>query len=252
MANNKIFTFAENSNHILTDEEYEADAQRKTGNQPGIARGKLVNKALKQACLMAAALAQFGTEQTDQEIHDLMTVNDIKDIITEAVKQIFPNETKIGEIQLKAFSASELPLGWYHANGDKYSTASAVGMALLELSASFKTNWNIVESEGMINLPNMYHTDGRAYFPRAGAIPGVVQDDAIRNITGTFNAMVYGNGQTGSGAILRTGFGTSNQINSGSIHGQAAYTLNISNSVPTAEENRPLNISFLPAIYLGV
>ena len=158
----------------------------------------------------------------------------------------------VGMMQLMPFRATELPFGWYHANGELFSVDSMIGQALRALPEGYKEDWRIIEQNGEINLPNMYHEDGRGYFERAGNMPGVVQEDAIRNIKGTFAAMVYGNGQTGSGVILRTGFGTNNQINGGSIHGQAIYTFNASNTVPTSDENRPLNIFFVPAIYLGV
>lgn len=58
---NKILPFATNieSNDILTDEEYETDATRTGGNIIGIAKRRPNNKALKQATLLASALAQL-------------------------------------------------------------------------------------------------------------------------------------------------------------------------------------------------
>lgn len=58
---NKILPFAINieSNDILTDEEYETDATRTGGNIIGIAKRRPNNKALKQATLLASALAQL-------------------------------------------------------------------------------------------------------------------------------------------------------------------------------------------------
>ncbi len=59
MATNEILTFASTNTgtNLLTQAEYAADAQRTIGHQPGIARAKLENKALRQASLMAAGLA---------------------------------------------------------------------------------------------------------------------------------------------------------------------------------------------------
>lgn len=58
---NKILPFATNieSNDILTDEEYVTDATRTGGNIIGIAKRRPNNKALKQATLLASALAQL-------------------------------------------------------------------------------------------------------------------------------------------------------------------------------------------------
>lgn len=58
---NKILPFATNieSNDILTDEEYETDVTRTGGNIIGIAKRRPNNKALKQATLLASALAQL-------------------------------------------------------------------------------------------------------------------------------------------------------------------------------------------------
>ena len=58
---NKILPFATNieSNDILTDEEYATDATRTGGNIIGIAKRRPNNKALKQATLLASALAQL-------------------------------------------------------------------------------------------------------------------------------------------------------------------------------------------------
>jgi hypothetical protein len=49
MATNEILRFAETDTgtNLLTQSEYAADSQRPIGNQPGVARSKLVNKALR-------------------------------------------------------------------------------------------------------------------------------------------------------------------------------------------------------------
>lgn len=44
---------------LLAQEDYAADAQRRIGHQPGIARQELANKQARQAAHMAAGLAQF-------------------------------------------------------------------------------------------------------------------------------------------------------------------------------------------------
>lgn len=75
MALNKILHFAgdvDNAN-VLTQAEYEVDPQRTLGNQPGVARSKLVNKAMRQASVMAAGVAQFLADNQGYDIDDELT-----------------------------------------------------------------------------------------------------------------------------------------------------------------------------------
>lgn len=59
MATNDILTFAGSSTNILTQAEYAADAQRDSGNVPGVARSKLVNKAARQSAFVSSMIGQF-------------------------------------------------------------------------------------------------------------------------------------------------------------------------------------------------
>lgn len=59
MATNDILTFAGTSTNILTQAEYAADAQRSSGNVPGVARSKLVNKAARQSAFISSMIGQF-------------------------------------------------------------------------------------------------------------------------------------------------------------------------------------------------
>lgn len=72
MATNEILQFAETDTgtNLLTQAEYLADAQRPIGNQPGVARSKLVNKALRQSSLIAAAVAQFIADNQTNNVVD--------------------------------------------------------------------------------------------------------------------------------------------------------------------------------------
>ncbi|WP_434524425.1 hypothetical protein [Photorhabdus asymbiotica] len=73
--------------------------------------------------------------------------------------------------------------GEYIANGDVYEIDSNIGRALNNLSHAYKTAWGINLRDGKINLPNLF-VNGYGVFMRAGLNPGVIQGDAIRNITG--------------------------------------------------------------------
>jgi hypothetical protein len=61
MGTNTILRFGstDTTTNLLTEAEYSADAQRLIGNQPGIARAKLVNKALRNLSALCAGIAQF-------------------------------------------------------------------------------------------------------------------------------------------------------------------------------------------------
>lgn len=90
MANNEILPFAgtDTGTNLLTQAEYLADAQRPIGNQPGVARSKLVNKALRQSSLIAAAVAQFIADNQANNVVDTATPADIADWIEAAVRSI--------------------------------------------------------------------------------------------------------------------------------------------------------------------
>ncbi len=168
----------------------------------------------------------------------------------------------LGEIRLLPFRIDELPEGWYFCNGDRYPLSSPAGIALANLSATFKLDWGITADAETINVPSLFSgADG--YFLRpannAGRMPGSVQQDAIRNITGTvlsrggstvgFISAHESTGGKVTGAFVR-GPNTAGIVNMSAV---AGYELGFdaSAAVPTAEENRPVNIAMTPAIYLG-
>ncbi len=69
MATNNFIVFDETNTNILSDAEYLADGQRKDGVYQGVARSKLVNKALRNTSTMTAAIGQLiadsGTNATE-------------------------------------------------------------------------------------------------------------------------------------------------------------------------------------------
>lgn len=107
MATNEILQFASTNTgtNLLTQAEYTADAQRTTGNQPGIARSKLVNKALRQASLVAAGLAEFIADYQANNVTDSLTPQNIADYLLAAIQANIPtvpdaSTTVKGKIQL--------------------------------------------------------------------------------------------------------------------------------------------------------
>lgn len=107
MATNEILPFASTNTgtNLLTQAEYAADAQRTTGNQPGIARSKLVNKSLRQASLLAAGLAEFIADYQANNVTDSLTPQNIADYLLAAIQANIPvvpdaSTTVKGKVQL--------------------------------------------------------------------------------------------------------------------------------------------------------
>lgn len=100
MADNKILVFGENAaaEDYLTDAEYSTNEIRDTGNVVGLARRKPNNKALKQATLMASALAQILADSDGEwagtEINDALPNTAIKGIFKNYLEQKINDYTK--------------------------------------------------------------------------------------------------------------------------------------------------------------
>lgn len=75
---NEILLFANDATNILDNAQYLADPQREAGNQPGIARSPLVNKAMRQSSLMAVAVAEIIARVSNKNVVDAGT--DAEDI----------------------------------------------------------------------------------------------------------------------------------------------------------------------------
>lgn len=90
MATNEILRFAETDTgtNLLTQAEYLADSQRPIGNQPGVARSKLVNKALRQSSLIAAGIAEFLADNQSNNITDSLTPQNIADYMAAVVRSL--------------------------------------------------------------------------------------------------------------------------------------------------------------------
>lgn len=89
MATSNILIFCpdgtEQAGDIISDAAYLGDAHRLRGNQPGIARRELVNKALKQSSVMAAALGQFIATKAGVNVTDGTPLNTLSAAIVTAV-----------------------------------------------------------------------------------------------------------------------------------------------------------------------
>jgi hypothetical protein len=70
MATNELLQFATANTNILTQAEYAADTQRTSGNVPGVARSKLVNKSARLAAFVTAMIGQFIADKGGIDVLD--------------------------------------------------------------------------------------------------------------------------------------------------------------------------------------
>jgi len=110
MATNEILEFGENATggDILSQAAYDADADRLIGNQVGVARQELVNKAMKQASVIAAAVGQFMADNQSNDIVDTDTPADIAGYLELAIRA-FGIPTVAGGGTADAITATFVP-----------------------------------------------------------------------------------------------------------------------------------------------
>lgn len=79
MATNDFLPFCatDSGSNLLSQAAYITDSQRPIGNQPGIARSVLVNKALRQATYIVGAVAQFISNITGDDVLDDATQSEV-------------------------------------------------------------------------------------------------------------------------------------------------------------------------------
>jgi len=169
----------------------------------------------------------------------------------------------IGDHRLFPFRASELPPGWYVRNGDNYPLGSPQGVVLNSLSDNYKRDYQItiktISGQKYINVPTAFASDGRGLFERpvdgTTRQVGTVQNDAIRDIWGHFDTgVVPHHDEYTKGAFFGTTAinPTNTAFQSSTSWQTCGFDFYASRVVPTANENRPINIGLTPAIYLGV
>ena len=72
MATNDILPFCptDTGTNLLTQSEYNLDADRVSGNKPGVASSKLMNKSVRQSAFMSSQLAQYISDRTGSNVLD--------------------------------------------------------------------------------------------------------------------------------------------------------------------------------------
>lgn len=96
------FCPTDSGTNLLTQAEYTADSQRTIGNQPGISRSKLVNKAMRQACFIAAGLATYVTTKIGSNVLDDANLSALVAQFTTAFSPVPVYSTKTANYTLLA------------------------------------------------------------------------------------------------------------------------------------------------------
>lgn len=171
-----------------------------------------------------------------------------------------------GDFELTGRRTSQLRKGYYSPNGDLFDLTSPQGKALNALSAEFKSDWGIAVSGGKINMPNIKQSDSRTPFIRlvngSGRLPGSIEQDAMRNFTGSFEVRNYAQypmvaNPTGvfSSSSLSSDLFSVKEGGPTDPKGTHRVTMDPSralNAANIANEFRALNIGMNLAFYLGV
>lgn len=174
--------------------------------------------------------------------------------VTDLVKSV---ETPVGMFATFPHRATQLPPKWYSTNGDRFSVSSPQGLALKSLPAELKSDWGITESGGMINVPNIKQSDGRAPFLRpvngTNRQVGSVDGDKMRRIYGEYANSSWrdpGDGWGSASGVFGVRYDSGVSGSTGSNKG-TVLVFDTNKVVDTGPEFKPLDIGVTLAVYLG-
>jgi hypothetical protein len=167
----------------------------------------------------------------------------------------------IGEIRLWPFRAEKLPPGWFIPDGSSFLLTSYKGQRLNNLDSDYKQDLGIVISGNYISMPDLFDENGNGYFirPVNGTNRGVgsIQIDSIRNIKGTVGDFqvhsVVNPSINGPWDIHNVTYNLAFANSGNSSYRLISINFNAENAgVEVDYENRPINIGFIPGMYLGI
>lgn len=185
MATNEILPFATTNTgtNLLTQSEYVADEQRPIGHQPGIARSKLANKAMRQASLISAGLAEFIADYQGNNVTDSLTPQQVADYLLDAlINTVMPAGTIIYVPQTTS------PDGFLKANGAAVSRST-----YSRLFSKIGTAFGVGNGSTTFNLPDLRGEflrcldDGRGI--DAGRTMGSWQKGSLAGMDSEFDAV---------------------------------------------------------------
>ena len=115
---NQFKPFATGANAIVqTQEEYEKSIALKEGFRKGLARSNEVNKALRQATSIAAAVAGFTAEKSEQDILDNGDIDTLKQHFETAIRTISSTLAAEAQGEADALTATFTPILKHLASG---------------------------------------------------------------------------------------------------------------------------------------
>ena len=159
-------------------------------------------------------------------IGDIIRAEDLEAIL----EQINSNSSNIvGE--LKYFGFSEVPEHCLMCDGSEISRE-----AYSKLFAKYGTTYGEGDGSTTFNLPDYRGAFFRCIGGNADSI-GVLQGDAIRNITGNVGTVI----STGTDGAFRIRQNYYYIAGADNAYGSGYSYMNVSLQVPTATENRPIN-----------
>lgn len=253
MPESKIYPFASNDtgSNLLTDSAYQSDGQRLIGNQPGIARSQLVNKALRQSSLLAAAIAHFLVESRGVDVNDAMTHEAIATLLTQAINDMIAGTSPPSGYETTGlvafFPRSTPPMNWLRCNGAAVSRTT-----YSNLFGVVGTLFGVGDGSTTFNLPDLRGEFIRGLDEGRGVDPGralgtwqkgtlVALDStstgrAVNMARGT-QALIGGDDYLNSlyAGVIGTFLATSYTYTMEVSHGEFAVT-------------RPRNVALLPCI----
>ncbi|GCD15852.1 phage tail fiber protein [Escherichia coli] len=275
MAKNDFKAFATDRNaNVISQAEWEALPALLSGFTAGKASSAQVNKVIRQASFIAAALAQYVSDKTQRDVLDngdlpgfvellgsgfaveyLSRKNPFGDIKSDGTVKTALENLGLGEGSALPVGVpvpwplAVPPAGWLKCNGAAFTASQYPQLALAypslrlpDLRGEFIRGWD----------------DGRS--ADAGRTILSAQGDAIRNIYGEFktvnteNYSIWESVGSFKGAVVPLNPSTNNSYFSlirsmvtertdGAVYPKV-IGLDASRIVPTANENRPRNIAF--------
>ncbi|EHP6526454.1 tail fiber protein [Escherichia coli] len=260
MAKNDFKAFATDRNaNVMSQEEWEALPALISGFTAGKASSAQVNKAIRQASFIAAALAQFVSDKTQRDVLDngdlpgfvellgsgfaveyLSRKNPFGDIKSDGTVKTALENLGLGEgsalpvgVPVPWPSATP-PTGWLKCNGAAFSAEEYP-----ELTKAYPTN----------KLPDLRGEFIRGWDDGRGVDAGrqllSSQGDAIRNIEGFADGGIGMSFDAIRGAFYDAGTRSARMPNNTTtIDKTDDLGFDASRVVPTANENRPRNIAF--------
>jgi hypothetical protein len=176
MATNDFLTFAASASaNVYTNAEYVADGDQLNGNQPGIAKSKLVNKAVRQGSIMSAVLAQFIVDRTGLNAVDDGTTETLLTNLKTATNDVArATIDTIADLRLTPFSDFDVVsvIGYYTASDnigvreyywDAVSTETDNGGTIIAVTGVVTGRWRM-KFDGLINDEWF----GGVYIPQSG------------------------------------------------------------------------------------